>query len=633
MRSIFSSILFSLLLVISFTACGGEDGGSDSAADDTSSYGDSYTMSEYTDFTTEQTWDDYDDGSSIKTGTTGVEFSSIGNLVNVYETSSAGVLDIFNYELTSAGEYIFNYYDAPYGETDIYFSTVFDEGILLIPSTIRVDETITRTYENTFNGELYGGTVKVTLEAHYTAYVVGENSFNDVLEIRWQYIDGESTNDPVMDMTTFMAEGLGQVKIVDNIYGDISLRTDLTSTAVVDDTTNDTADDTTDDTTVSNEGSESSPVSLTLDTTHSAKIGANPFDGGDEYYSYYAFTTSDAGSYIITAASLSESADVDLRVFSDATFDTQEGYSNNSTYDGESLTLTLDGSTTYYLRVENVSEYDLTFNLLVDAPEAVVVDASTSEGSVVSPVSLTLGTAHDGKIGTYSNAETRYSYYEFTTTTAGEYSYAVTYDGDSTSDLDFNLYTTAVNDGYVNTYYNNSAGTFTLDAASTYYLKILNYETADVTFSMTISAPVAASDATFASTTSYAIPDSDMVTGITSTIDVSGASTSISKVTVTLNITHTWDSDIDAYLISPLGTEVVLTTDNGSSGDDFTNTVFDDAATTIIDGIAPFTGSYSPEGLLSTFNSENANGTWSLKVYDDSSGDTGTLDSWSLTIE
>ena len=135
--------------------------------------------------------------------------------------------------------------------------------------------------ENTFNGELYGGTVKVTLEAHYTAYVVGENSFNDVLEIRWQYIDGESTNDPVMDMTTFMAEGLGQVKIVDNIYGDISLRTDLTSTAVVDDTTNDTADDTTDDTTVSNEGSESSPVSLTLDTTHSAKIGANPFDGGE----------------------------------------------------------------------------------------------------------------------------------------------------------------------------------------------------------------------------------------------------------------------------------------------------------------------------------------------------------------
>jgi subtilisin-like proprotein convertase family protein len=105
------------------------------------------------------------------------------------------------------------------------------------------------------------------------------------------------------------------------------------------------------------------------------------------------------------------------------------------------------------------------------------------------------------------------------------------------------------------------------------------------------------------------------------------------KVTVTLDITHTYDADLDVYLVSPTGTRVKLFSDVGASSDNFTATTFDDAAlTAIADGTAPFTGVFQPMALLSTFANENPNGVWTLEVFDDSAGDTGTLNGWSLTI-
>lgn len=107
----------------------------------------------------------------------------------------------------------------------------------------------------------------------------------------------------------------------------------------------------------------------------------------------------------------------------------------------------------------------------------------------------------------------------------------------------------------------------------------------------------------------------------------------VSDVNVTINITHTFDGDLDIFLIGPNGTRVELTTDNGSSGDNFVNTVFDDQATTSITaGVAPFTGSFKPEGLLSALNGISAAGTWTLEITDDAPIDTGTLNSWSLEI-
>jgi subtilisin-like proprotein convertase family protein len=119
-----------------------------------------------------------------------------------------------------------------------------------------------------------------------------------------------------------------------------------------------------------------------------------------------------------------------------------------------------------------------------------------------------------------------------------------------------------------------------------------------------------------------------------SNLTVSGGPTWISKVTVSLDITHTWDADLDIYLVAPDGAEVELSTDNGGLGDNYTNTTFDDAAATpVTAGVPPFTGTFSPEGLLSALSGKNANGTWRLRVYDDGGSSTGSITEWSLTIE
>lgn len=133
---------------------------------------------------------------------------------------------------------------------------------------------------------------------------------------------------------------------------------------------------------------------------------------------------------------------------------------------------------------------------------------------------------------------------------------------------------------------------------------------------------------TFSNNSPVTIPD---LSKITSNLNVSGLPTSIVDVNVTLNIKHNWDSDLDVFLISPTGTRVQLFTDVGGSGSNFTNTTLDDeAATSITSGIAPFNGSFKPEGLLSAFDNKNPNGTWKLEVTDDEIAVAGTLNSWSL---
>ena len=82
-------------------------------------------------------------------------------------------------------------------------------------------------------------------------------------------------------------------------------------------------------------------------------------------------------------------------------------------------------------------------------------------------------------------------------------------------------------------------------------------------------------------------------------------------------------------LISPAGTTVRLANRNGSSGDNFTSTVFDDeAATAISAGAAPFTGSFRPVQPLTAFDGQTIAGTWTLRVADVAGEDVGTLSAW-----
>lgn len=78
------------------------------------------------------------------------------------------------------------------------------------------------------------------------------------------------------------------------------------------------------------------------------------------------------------------------------------------------------------------------------------------------------------------------------------------------------------------------------------------------------------------------------------TINVAGGPTSISNMAVTLNILHTWTSDLDIVLVFN-GQTLELSTDNGGSGDNYQGTRFiDSAAQSITVGVAPFTGDFRP---------------------------------------
>lgn len=106
---------------------------------------------------------------------------------------------------------------------------------------------------------------------------------------------------------------------------------------------------------------------------------------------------------------------------------------------------------------------------------------------------------------------------------------------------------------------------------------------------------------------------------------------------VTINITHTWDSDVNVSLISPSGGTTVVLLDGtiGGSGDNFTDTVFIDTGAALSSGAAPYTGDFLPiGGAMNDFNtaSENADGDWVLFVCDDANGDVGVVEDWSITF-
>jgi subtilisin-like proprotein convertase family protein len=119
---------------------------------------------------------------------------------------------------------------------------------------------------------------------------------------------------------------------------------------------------------------------------------------------------------------------------------------------------------------------------------------------------------------------------------------------------------------------------------------------------------------------------------ITSTLTIPASGT-ITDVNAKLSLTHTFDGDLTLQLIAPSATTVLLSNRRGGSSDNYTNTIFDDQATTsITTASAPFTGSFKPEGALATLNGQAAAGAWQLSVQDSATADTGTLTSWSLII-
>ena len=95
---------------------------------------------------------------------------------------------------------------------------------------------------------------------------------------------------------------------------------------------------------------------------------------------------------------------------------------------------------------------------------------------------------------------------------------------------------------------------------------------------------------------------------------------SINSVKVTLNLFHTRLEDLDVFLEGPDGTTVELFTDVGGDGADLLGTTLDDgAAQSITAGLAPFSGTFQPEGSLTAYLGKEIAGTWVLHVTDDTS--------------
>jgi len=104
---------------------------------------------------------------------------------------------------------------------------------------------------------------------------------------------------------------------------------------------------------------------------------------------------------------------------------------------------------------------------------------------------------------------------------------------------------------------------------------------------------------------------------------------------VCINIQHPYDSDLEIQLVSPDGTQVMLSYANGGDGDNYTQTCFsDDAGIPIGQGTPPFTGSFRPQEILGTVNNhQSGSGIWRLYINDMYPWqDAGTLINWSITF-
>ncbi|MEH8017832.1 S8 family serine peptidase [Rheinheimera muenzenbergensis] len=119
--------------------------------------------------------------------------------------------------------------------------------------------------------------------------------------------------------------------------------------------------------------------------------------------------------------------------------------------------------------------------------------------------------------------------------------------------------------------------------------------------------PQGLQDYEYDNTTPVAIPDNN-AEGISSVINVPQAGF-VFGTNVGVNITHTWQGDLLVKLRSPEGTEHTLHNRSGGNQDDLIQ-----------------------NWQTSAFNGEAMQGDWTLLVSDNAGLDTGTLNSWDLTI-
>ena len=133
------------------------------------------------------------------------------------------------------------------------------------------------------------------------------------------------------------------------------------------------------------------------------------------------------------------------------------------------------------------------------------------------------------------------------------------------------------------------------------------------------------------------LPVSGLTSGLYKVVlHIDGSACSATAGSTTVGIDHTFVNDLQITLRSPAGTPVLVINRTDGSGNNFCQTVLDDAGGSSIQGVAtlnaPFTGTFSPNSPLSILGGENPNGNWTLEVQDFFVGDTGNIRAFSLDV-
>jgi uncharacterized repeat protein (TIGR01451 family) len=118
---------------------------------------------------------------------------------------------------------------------------------------------------------------------------------------------------------------------------------------------------------------------------------------------------------------------------------------------------------------------------------------------------------------------------------------------------------------------------------------------------------------------------------------IDGATCNATDGSTTVGLDHTFVNDLELTLISPNGTQVLVINNTDGNGNNFCQTLLDDESAgpniqSVTSAQAPFTGSFTPNAALTSFDGETANGAWQFQAQDFFSQDTGNIRAFSVTI-
>ncbi|KFF04714.1 zinc-dependent metalloprotease [Flavobacterium reichenbachii] len=171
------------------------------------------------------------------------------------------------------------------------------------------------------------------------------------------------------------------------------------------------------------------------------------------------------------------------------------------------------------------------------------------------------------------------------------------------------------------------------DVVTSTNCRILIEPTANIYYTInskafSIGYTVATTCNTYSFGSSFSIPYSSGYT--TRTVTVPAATGTVSDVNVSLSLTHDRLSDVQIEIVSPQGTTVRLYNKACSNSSTLALQLDDDG--TVIDCSKVSTQIVVPVDLLSAFNGQNPQGTWTFRVRDNVVGSFGTINAASVDI-